>query len=53
MERVADVIRGILCRHRWVFLRNIQTGDGMWSLWYCPRCGRIRCKREPWSWDDR
>ena len=49
MERVADTIRGILCRHLWVFMRSIQVGESMYSLWYCPHCGRMTLKREPWE----
>lgn len=47
--RLRCKLRGLLCRHFWVFMRNVQAGESMYSLWYCPHCGRMTLKREPWE----
>lgn len=50
---IRRAIRRATCAHNWVFLRSMQVGAGLFSFWYCPRCGSVRRRREPWSWDDR
>ena len=38
----------LLCLHRWAFVRCITIGASRYSIWYCPRCGKVRCQRDRW-----